>query len=56
MIVPRLQDIFRTRDDRTLFVQGDKDLNFNEVAQVIDAARGAGADRIGLLTEPTSAK
>jgi len=47
----RLQDVFKTRNDRTAFVQGDPDLLFNDVAQVIDIAKGAGVDKIGLMTE-----
>jgi len=48
----RLLDIFRTRNDRTAFVNGDPDLVFNDVAQIIDIAKGAGVDKIGLMTEP----
>jgi biopolymer transport protein ExbD len=33
-----------------VFVRGDRDLDFQAVAQVIDIARGAGWDRIGLMT------
>ena len=47
---PRLREIFSTRADRTLFVQADDAILFNDVAHLIDAARGAGAGRIGLLT------
>lgn len=50
----RLQELFRTRSDRTVFVQADGDILFNEVARMIDTARGAGADRIGLMTEPVT--
>jgi biopolymer transport protein ExbD len=32
------------------FVRGERDLNFQEVAQVIDIARGAGWDHVGLMT------
>ena len=49
-VFSRLQDVFRTRADRTLFLQADNEVLFNEVAQLIDTARGAGADRIGLMT------
>ena len=49
-LIGRLQDIFKTRNDRTIFVQGDNALLFNDVAQIIDAAKGAGIDRIGLMT------
>jgi len=55
-LIERLQDIFKTRNDRTMFVQADSDLLFNDVAQLIDAAKGAGVDRIGLMTEQISAK
>jgi biopolymer transport protein TolR len=48
-ILPRLREIFSTRADRAIFVRADDEVLFNEVAQVIDMARGAGADRIGLM-------
>jgi biopolymer transport protein ExbD len=51
----RLQDVFKTRNDRTAFVQGDPDLLFNDVAQIIDIAKGAGVDKIGLMTEQITA-
>ena len=51
----RLQDVFKTRNDRTAFVQGDPELLFNDVAQLIDVAKGAGVDKIGLMTEQITA-
>jgi biopolymer transport protein ExbD len=45
----RLEDIFKTRNDRIMFVQGDGRLIFGDVAQVIDIAKGAGIDKIGLI-------
>lgn len=45
----RLEDIFKTRNERIAFVQGDDSLPFQVVAQVIDIAKGAGVDKIGLL-------
>jgi len=50
-LIERLQDIFKTRNDRTMFVQAADELLFNDVAQLIDAAKGAGVDRVGLMTE-----
>lgn len=47
----RLEDIFKTRNDRVIFVKGDPTLNFAAVAEVIDIAKGAGIDKIGLITE-----
>jgi len=46
----RLQEIFKSRAERVLFVKGDKDSEFREVAFAIDAAKGAGVDKIGLMT------
>ncbi len=45
----RLEDIFKTRNERVMFVKGDPALPFAVVAQVIDISKGAGIDRIGLI-------
>lgn len=50
-VFARLSEVFRTRADRTLFVQADDEVLYSEVAQLIDGAKGAGASRIGLMTE-----
>jgi len=47
----RLQDIFKTRAERVMFVRGAPSLEFFEIAEVIDIAKGAGVDKVGLLTE-----
>ncbi len=46
----RLVQIFSTRAERMVFVRGDKDLEFEAVARAIDIAKGAGIDKIGLMT------
>ncbi len=46
----KLEDIFKTRAERIVFVKGDSNLDFREVADVIDIAKGAGIDKIGLIT------
>ncbi len=51
----RLGAILKARRDRSVFLQADSDLPFAAVADTIDGARGAGADRIGLLTEKLAA-
>jgi len=33
-----------------MFVKGDDDINFENVAQVIDIAHAAGVDKVGLIT------
>ncbi len=55
-LIERLQNIFKSRNDRTIFVQADTELLFNDVAQLIDAAKSAGVDRLGLMTEQISVK
>lgn len=50
MLGSRLEEIFKTRNERVMFVKGDSILPFGEVAQVIDIAKGAGIDKIGLIT------
>ena len=47
----RLEDIFKNRSDHIIFVKGDPTLTFADVAQIIDIAKGAGIDKIGLLTK-----
>jgi biopolymer transport protein ExbD len=51
----KLVEIFRTRNDRTMFVNGDPDLLYDDVVQVIDIAKGSGVDKIGLMTEEITA-
>jgi biopolymer transport protein ExbD len=49
----RLKLIFATRPGGVLFVAGARDLDFADVATVIDIARGAGVNRVGLMTGRT---
>src|SRR5260370_6915866 len=53
-LVERLQDIFKTRNDRTMFLQADTELRFNEVAQLIDPAKVAAVDHLALIPEQIS--
>jgi len=52
----QLQDIFKQRAERIAFVQGDDAVNFEYVADVIDTARSAGVDRVGLLPKEMAAR
>jgi biopolymer transport protein TolR len=47
---PRLEQIFKTRAERIVFVKGDPDLEYETVAKAIDIAKGAAIDKIGLMT------
>jgi len=51
----RLQEIFKTRNDRTMFVNADPQLLYKDVVEVIDVSKGAGVDKIGLMTEQIQA-
>ena len=46
----RLEEIFKTRAERVIFVKGDPDLEFQSVAKIIDIAKGVGIDKVGLMT------
>ena len=47
---PRLEEIFKARAEKVAFVKGDPNLQFVDVARVIDIAKGSGVDKIGLIT------
>jgi biopolymer transport protein TolR len=49
-LAEQLTAIYANRAERVLFVKGDDDLSFTEVAQAIDVGHAAGVDRIGLIT------
>jgi len=46
----RLADLYRRHINDHIFVRGDRALDFQAVAQIIDLARGAGWERVGLMT------
>ena len=47
----RLKDIFQTRSDKTLFVRATGDVPYGRVVQAMDVAKGAGVERIGIISE-----
>ena len=49
LLQKRLEDIFKTRAERIMFVKGDPDLEYKWVAEVVDIGHGAGVDKIGLM-------
>ena len=46
----RLQEIYKTRAEKVMFVKADPEIFFSDVAQVIDIAHSAGVDKVGLIT------
>ena len=47
----RLREIYESRRDKTLYLMGAGTLRYGEIVTVIDAARGAGVGRVGVITE-----
>lgn len=47
----QLFDIFKARAERVMFVRGAPSLDYQDVARVIDIGKGAGVDKVGLITE-----
>ena len=47
----KLRDIFETRREKTMFIVGDPSLRYGEIIAVIDAAKGAGVEKVGIVTE-----
>jgi biopolymer transport protein ExbD len=49
-LLQRLTDIYANRAERVMFVKGDDNVDFRYVAEVIDIAKSANVDHIGLMT------
>ena len=47
----RLRSIFEQRKDKTMFLAGSGSLRYRDIVDVIDAAKGAGVDKVGIVTE-----
>ena len=47
----RLRAIFEERRDKTMFIAGAGNLRYGEIIEVIDAAKGAGVTKVGIVTE-----
>jgi biopolymer transport protein TolR len=46
----RLEQIFKERAEKVAFIKGENEVQFMEVARAIDIMRGAGIDKVGLIT------
>ena len=47
----RLRKIYEERKDKTLFIAADGGLRYGDIVEVIDAAKGAGVEKVGIITE-----
>jgi biopolymer transport protein ExbD len=46
-----LRMIFEERQQKTMFIMGAGSLRYGEIVEVIDAAKGAGVEKVGIVTE-----
>jgi biopolymer transport protein ExbD len=49
-LTSRLRTIYEQRKDKTMFVAGAETLRYRDIMEVIDAARGAGVEKVGIVT------
>jgi biopolymer transport protein ExbD len=47
----RLRNIYDQRKDKTMFIMGAGTLRYKDIVDVIDAAKGAGVEKVGIVTE-----
>jgi biopolymer transport protein ExbD len=47
----RLRTIFEERKNTTMFIVGDGALRYSDIVYVIDSAKGAGVEKVGIVTE-----
>jgi biopolymer transport protein ExbD len=47
----RLSEVFEDRTDKTLYVMGAPTLRYGDIGDVIDAAKGAGVSKVGIVTD-----
>ena len=47
----RLRMIFEDRRDKTMFLMGAGNIRYGDIVDVIDAAKGAGVEKLGIVTE-----
>jgi biopolymer transport protein ExbD len=46
----KLRSIFEARKDKTMFVAGAETLRYKDIMDVIDAAKSAGVEKVGIVT------
>ena len=47
----RLRTIFEDRKEKTMFIAAAGNLRYGDIVAVIDAAKGAGVEKVGIVTE-----
>jgi biopolymer transport protein TolR len=52
----RLKEYFYNRAKKVVFIQADKDIPYGFIVEVMDIAKKAGVETVGLMTEPKEVK
>ena len=47
----RLRNIFEQRKDKTMFIVGAGNLRYGDIIEIIDAGKGAGVEKVGIVTD-----
>ena len=50
-LAERLREVFEQRKEKTMFIIGAGNLRYGDIVDVIDAAKGAGVEKVGIVTE-----
>ncbi len=51
-LMPVLRQIMEGRKDKEVFLQADRDVAYGQVVQVMAAIKGAGIDKLGMVSQP----
>lgn len=51
MLENRLRDMYQIRQDKTIFIRADESLAYKDVLHIIDIAKGAGIEVLGVIPE-----
>jgi biopolymer transport protein ExbD len=49
-LAEKLRTVFEERKEKTMFIIGDPSLRYGEIVTAIDAAKGAGVEKVGIVT------
>jgi len=47
----RLRNIFEQRKEKTMFIVAAGTLRYGDIVEIIDAAKGAGVEKVGIVTD-----
>ena len=50
-VIARLQNVFETKTDRTVYLKGDKNATYGAIMKMMDALRKAGIDTVSLIAD-----